>query len=283
MPAGGAAPLALAFSAGALASTGVLLLALGKWGWIRRRLLLDKVSTVPPPHPGWTPGQPQPSPYADLKFITVDPAQLGGPACYPLVISAGVPRPIAFVTSVSADGRVHNLAPYSYFNMVAHDPPHVAIGMCHTPAKQGGKKDTLTNIQQSRQFVVNIISDWFIEAANHCCGMFDYGEDEMQLAGLTPLPSERVLPPRVAESAVQLECELAHEYEVINSKGDVSTTVVIGRVVLAHVNEGVAARTPTGKLMVDFNKLRPMCRLGGDTYGQVTATFDLPRPDRSSK
>ena len=62
--------------------------------------------------------------------------------------------------------------------------------------------------------MVNLIGEWFIEAANHCCGNFDYGEDEMELSGLTPLPSLRVAPPRVAESAVQMECKLRHTYEV---------------------------------------------------------------------
>lgn len=111
-----------------------------------RRQKLQHIATH---DPSWVPGKPQHGPYCDLPFIPVDPEALGGTVCYPLVISAGVPRPIAFISSLSKDGSIGNLAPYSYFNMVAHDPPHVAIGMCHTAVKAGGKKDSLTNILDS--------------------------------------------------------------------------------------------------------------------------------------
>jgi flavin reductase (DIM6/NTAB) family NADH-FMN oxidoreductase RutF len=133
-----------------------------------------------------------------------------------------------------------------------------------------------------REFVVNIISEWYVEAANHCCGNFDYGDDEMQLSGLTPLPSVKVAPPRVAESAVQLECKLAHTYEVKDANGKVTTTIVIGRVLMVHVAEAVAGASPTGKLIVDVDKLFPISRLGGNTYGRSEGLFDLPRPDRST-
>jgi flavin reductase (DIM6/NTAB) family NADH-FMN oxidoreductase RutF len=127
--------------------------------------------------------------------------------------------------------------------------------------------------------VVNIMSEWFVEAANHCCGNFDYGEDEMALSGLTPLPSVKVpweaaaavcavnqttsqegtsiglaphaavqvRPPRVKESAVHMECELRHTYDVKDASGRVTATIVIGEVVLMHVHEGVAGAFATGK------------------------------------
>lgn len=122
--------------------------------------------------------------------------------------------------------------------------------------------------------MVNIISEWFAEAANHTCGNFPYGADEMALAGLHPLPSTRVAPPRVAESGVHLECVLRHTYAAGG------TTVVIGEVVMWHVADAVAGRSPSGKLTVDPGKLRPVSRLGGNTYGRTAGLFDLPRPDR---
>lgn len=128
--------------------------------------------------------------------------------------------------------------------------------------------------------MVNIISEWFVEAANHCCGNFEYDEDEMAAAGLTPAPSARVAPPRVAEAAVQMECRLAHSYEIRDTTGAVTTTVVLGEVVLLHVARGVAGASPSGKLVVDPDRLAPVSRLGGNTYGRTAGMFDLPRPDR---
>lgn len=96
----------------------------------------------------------------------------------------------------------------------------------------------------------------------------------MELAGLHPLPSLRISPPRIRESAVHMECVLKHSYACGN------TTVVIGEVVMWHVAEGVAGKSPSGKLVVDPLKLRPMARMGGNTYARVCGMFDLARPDR---
>lgn len=79
-------------------------------------------------------------------------------------------------------------------------------------------KDTLANVLETRECVVNIMSDWFVEAANYTCGPYDAGQDEFEIAGLTPLPSEAVAPPRVAESAVHMECILRHHWDVKNDE-----------------------------------------------------------------
>lgn len=132
----------ISFASGALVASALAYLL----SRAHRRALRQQVGTH---DPSWVPGKPQHGPYHELPFISVDPAALGGTACYPLVISAGVPRPIALVSSLSKDGHVGNLAPYSYFNVVAHDPPHVVIGMCRSPAKRNTMKDSLTNIMES--------------------------------------------------------------------------------------------------------------------------------------
>eukprot|EP00803_Ostreobium_quekettii_P011546 evm.model.scf_418.4 EVM.evm.TU.scf_418.4 scf_418:26217-29133(+) len=230
------------------------------------------------PHEGWNPGDKQPCPFGHNDMVALDPADLGA-GQYPLVISTVVPRPIAFVSSLSADG-VANLAPFSYFNAVAHDPPHVVVSICRSGARSGGKKDTLANIEATGEFVVCIISEWFIEAANHTCGNYDADVDEMQLSGLTPIPSTKVKPPRVQESAVHMECKLKHQYDINNREGKPHTSVVIGEVVLFHIHKGVLGQTPRGNRIIDFSKYQPMSRLGGNTYGRTTSTFDLPRPDR---
>ncbi|KAL4859768.1 hypothetical protein ACK3TF_000057 [Chlorella vulgaris] len=269
----------------------------------------------PNPNPKWQPPHKQPAPFGSDEMHTVDPAKLPTDAMYPLIISAVVPRPIGFVSTQNSEGR-GNLAPYSYFNVMAHNPPTVAIGCSASRLRSHGRKDTLVNILETGEFVVNIMSEWFVEAANHCCGNFDYGEDEMELSGLTPLPHDNersaesqcavagrgcmmtwkppahtsldcnstscdhVKPRRVKESAVQMECVLRTTHEVKDSSGTVTCVIVIGEVVLMHVHEGVAGKSPSGKLIVDINKYRPISRLGGNTYGRVAGLFDLPRPDR---
>jgi flavin reductase (DIM6/NTAB) family NADH-FMN oxidoreductase RutF len=90
----------------------------------------------------------------------------------------------------------------------------------------------------------------------------------------------QVKPPRVEEAAVQLECKLAHTYDVKNSKGEVTSTIIIGEVVLIHVLEAVTTRTGHGHVIVDFDKYAPVSRLGGNTYARITETYDLPRPGK---
>lgn len=240
------------------------------------RSAAPKVEATDPPHPGWTPGVRQPNP-AGPRVVQLDPAEMA--SCYPLVISGIVPRPIALVSSVSADG-VGNVAPFSYFGAMGHDPPTVAIGFCRKGAG-GSKKDSWANVEATKEFVVHIMSEWFVEAANHTCGNFLPEEDEMQIAGLTPVPSVRVSPPRIEESAFAMECVLRHSYDTHNRAGDVTGTVAIAEVVLFHVSE--ALYDPAGKGSVRFDGFAPLSRLGGNTYGRTTSTFDLPRPDRAGR
>merc|ERR1711939_621314 len=179
-------------------------------------------------------------------------------SCYFLMISAYVPRPIALVSSLSASG-VGNVAPYSYSGCVAHDPPTLVVSCCRRP--DGSVKDTCLNALATKEFVVNIMSDWAVEAENHTCANFAPDQDEMMEAGLTPLPSVHVSPPRVGEAAINFECE----------------------VVAYHIHEAILNLDGAGegKPTVDVNRLRPLGRLGGNTYCRVGSTFDLPRPDRA--
>ncbi|KXZ56193.1 hypothetical protein GPECTOR_1g167 [Gonium pectorale] len=201
---------------------------------------------------------------------------------YALVISAVVPRPIAFISTVDSDGVV-NVSPYSFFNAMGFNPPTVAIGLCHSPSRPEGKKDTLRNLERNGEFVVNIISEWFAEAANHTCGDFPPGVDEMALAGLTPLPSTKVKPPRVAESAVHMECRVRHIHAVCDSSGAVTTSIVIGQVLQYHISSAVAGCSPSGKLVVKLPELAPVSRCGGVTYARCTELYDMPRPDKEGR
>jgi flavin reductase (DIM6/NTAB) family NADH-FMN oxidoreductase RutF len=203
-----------------------------------------------------------------------------GAVLYPLVISAVVPRPIALVSSLGADGSA-NLAPFSYFGVLAHDPPTLAIGTCATSGRPNRLKDTQQNVGETGEFVVCTVSEWMLEAANHTCGFFDRGVDEMALAGLTRAPSVAVAPPRVAESAIQMECVLVGTHPVLNGAGMTTATILIGKVVALHVLEAVLVPTAVpGREVVDLARLAPVSRLGGDTYARITQVYDLPRPGK---
>jgi len=196
-----------------------------------------------------------------------------------MFISTIVPRPIALVSSMSVKGE-RNLAPYSYFGAMNHNPPTLAFSCCRNrngEEKYGFAKDTLRNIKETKEFVVHIMSKWYVDVANHCCGPYKFEDDEFVISGATPVPSKMVKPPRVREAAVQMECKLEALHEIKDSSGMVKATMVIGRVVLFHYHASVL---DDKTMTVDLDKLQPISRLGGNTYGQSFGCFDLPRPDR---
>ena len=214
--------------------------------------------------------------------------------------SAVTPRPVAFVSTCSAAG-INNLSPFSYFSVVSHDPPIVSIGICAN--RDGSKKDTLVNIEvnssnstrncfssklnkivnfyilkETGDFVVNIVSDWMVEAASHTCGAWPPEVDEFQKSGLTPLSSEIVGPPRVEESAFHMECKLFSKTEIFNDKGAHTTTIVLGRVARFHVKEQLLEKNAAGMPVINTLGLQPCGRLGGDTWALLGDTFDIKRP-----
>lgn len=199
---------------------------------------------------------------------TYDLSGAGMPDTYRLMIEAIVPRPIALVSTVNAHGQ-GNLAPFSYFNAVATNPASLSISIVHK--RGGGKKDTLRNIEETGQFVVNSFNHWILDAAHQTSGEYAYGIDEMREAGLTPLPSQRVKPFRVAESGLQMECEVYKLVEVGDGSPG-STTLVIGKILLMHVQNRVLRDGH-----IDPKLLDPMARLGGDSYTRLGELIDRPR------
>lgn len=222
-----------------------------------------------PPNPGWSPGDRVQSPFTSM--LSFDPASLSTGTIYRLMISGIVPRPIAFVSTIDAN-RVVNLAPFSYFNAVSSDPPCLMFSV--TRKNDGSKKDTLLNVESSRQFVVNTVSEWMAEPMNHCSGEYPFGVSELEKAGLSAVESTRVAPPRVKESPVHFECELERIVEIGEAKPG-AASIVIGRIVMIHAAEG-AYDPDRGALRADA--LRPLARLGGLSYGRTREVFDLPRP-----
>lgn len=179
-----------------------------------------------------------------------------------------VPRPIAFVSTLSANG-IANLAPYSFFNAVAYDPPTIVFSSSRrVPHKE---KDTLANIEEMGEFVVNIVVDDIAEAMNRTAAEFPTDVSEFEVAGLTPVASDIVKPPRVAESPVNMECRLNQIVPI--GTGSHAHGLVIGEIVLLHIRDELI-----NGHRIDHQKLRPTGRLAGNMYCYTADTFELVRP-----
>jgi flavin reductase (DIM6/NTAB) family NADH-FMN oxidoreductase RutF len=201
--------------------------------------------------------------------LIVDPKQTGWIDTYKLLIGAIVPRPIAFVSSVSPEG-IRNLAPFSFFTGVSANPPVI----CFCPMRRSGPyphKDTLRNITATREFVVNIVSEEFAQQMNATSAEFPPEVDEFEASGLTPIPSDLVKPPRVKESHVHMECKVLLLIEVGGLEG--SGNLVLGEVLRFHVEDEYIDH-----FKIDPDKLRPIGRMGGASYTRTTDRFDMVRP-----
>ncbi len=195
--------------------------------------------------------------------MKLDPRAQSPGAFYHFMISVIVPRPIAFITTVNPGGRV-NAAPFSFFNGLTSEPPLLGVSI---NTRAGAPKDTLRNIRDTGEFVVNVVTEAMAEKVVYASGEWPPEVDELALTGLGALPSELVKPPRVAESPVHLECRLHREIPL----GE--TAFVVGEILLAHVAEEVLTE---GR--VDPAKLRPLARLGGSGYAGLGELLRIPRP-----
>ena len=198
-----------------------------------------------------------------------DPTTLPPNGMYKLLISSVVPRPIAWVSSVDAAG-VRNLAPFSYFMAITDDPPTIAFSSSFRGAGTDGKKDTLRNIEDTGEFVVNVVDDALAAQMNLTSGEYPPEVDEFEVAGLAVAPAARVQPPRVAEAPIAMECRLDRIVPVGRAK------LVLGRIVYVHVRDGLYDAA-TGRL--DMHRLRPVGRLAGNLYTHVHDIFEMKRPN----
>lgn len=183
-----------------------------------------------------------------------------------------VPRPIGWISTLDAGGSV-NLAPYSFFNAVSYVPPMVMYATTG-PHNRGGEKDSVSNIRETREFVVNLATWTLRDAVNASCAPAPHNVDEFEIAGLTKAPAELVRPPRVAESPAHLECTLVEIVELPTPDETDPNTVVFGEVVGVHVDDSTIVDG-----LVDMLKLDPIARLGYDQYTRVTDVFEMQRPD----
>ncbi len=204
----------------------------------------------------------------------LDPSSLSTPERYKLLIGCIVPRPIAFVSTISPDGR-SNLAPYSFFNGVGSNP--MMLMFCPANAADGGEKDTLRNAKPPTaggvgEFVVNLAVESYQREVAAAAEELPFGESEFELTGLTPAPSTKVRPPRVAESPVAFECETVQVVRT-NPGEPAGGNVVIGRVVAIHLAEGLVNE----RMHVDPERLAAIGRMGGTSYCSTRDRFDIPR------
>lgn len=182
------------------------------------------------------------------------------------------PRPIAWVSSIDSAERV-NLAPFSYFNAVSADPPYVMIAI-GSKDREGTPKDTLRNLREVPEFVVNIASAELRQAVNQTSKVYAHDVNEFEETGLMQLESRLVRPPRVAESKAALECRV---HRIIRLPGPASAStrhMVIGEVIGIHISDDVI---DDGKVVA--GRLHQLSRLGYFEYDAVEETFTMPRPD----
>lgn len=192
----------------------------------------------------------------------------GWRSTYKLLTGAIVPRAIAFVSTVSPDGSL-NLAPFSFFTAACANPPTVLFCPMFR-GDEADKKDTLRNIEATREFVVNVVTETIAEQMNVCATEFPFGVNEFEEAGLTPAPSQRVKPPRVSESPINMECTLNQIVTISDRPGGGS--IVIGEVVAFHVADELV-----DDFRIDVAKLAPIGRLAGPTYARVREFFEMER------
>jgi flavin reductase (DIM6/NTAB) family NADH-FMN oxidoreductase RutF len=201
----------------------------------------------------------------DSKVI-VDPATTAPLNIYKLLVGTVVPRPIAFVSTISPEG-VANLAPFSFFTVASANPPV----LCFTTSFREPRKDTLVNVRATKEFVVNIVSEEFADKMNATSAEYPYGVDEFAVAGLTPVASDLVRAPRVKESHVNMECKLLQTVEVSNQP--LGGTLVLGEVVRFHINDAIIE-----EFRIDPDKLGAVGRMAGNTYSRTRDRFELIRP-----
>jgi flavin reductase (DIM6/NTAB) family NADH-FMN oxidoreductase RutF len=188
---------------------------------------------------------------------------------YHLLVGIVTPRPIAWVTTVDAEGRV-NLAPFSFFNAFGANPPVVVFSP--TLRRDGTKKDTLRNVETTGEFVLNAAVESLAEKMNLSSSELPPDQSEVTLAGLSLLPSLKVRPPRVAESPTHFECKVLQ----IVSFGErpIAPNLVIGEIVAMHVDDAIF--DASGR--VDPRKLKTIARLGGDWYCRTSDLIEMKRP-----
>jgi len=200
------------------------------------------------------------------------PGETPQPKFHELLLSAVAPRPIAFVSTADSAGNI-NLSPFSFFNVFGSNPP-VCIFSPARSGRTGKNKNTFDNIQETKECVVNIVNEDMLHQMNLASGEYEKGVNEFVKAGFSMLPSEKVKPPRVAESFAQMECKVLNMIETGTNGG--AGNLIICEIVSLHISEQVLDENNS----IDPLKMKYIARLGKDFYCRVDASnlFEVPKP-----
>ncbi|KAJ5568050.1 hypothetical protein VI817_007022 [Penicillium citrinum] len=228
------------------------------------------------PYPNWKYGEGVPDNGASLaqKHHEIDPYAPDRPMInnYRLLVSGIAPRPVGFLSTVNSEGQ-KNLSPFSYFQVIDHDPPMFIVGFSSRP---GRVKDTYRNLKETKECVINTVSENMIEAVNASSIDAPYGVSEWEISGLHEAPSTTVKPSRVEESVFNIEGKVIDIKEFTDHQQpgmSIAATVLI-KATRFWVKEGTADSEYSH---IDLDKLRPVGQLGGVSYGRVSSTFERPR------
>jgi flavin reductase (DIM6/NTAB) family NADH-FMN oxidoreductase RutF len=202
--------------------------------------------------------------------ISIDPNAQSERENYKLLIGSIIPRPIAFVTTLSQEG-ILNAAPYSYFTIVTANPPMIAISV---QRKQGKRKDTSRNALDTGAFVVHISDESYIHEINQTAANLPPDESEVTLVGLTPVASEKIAVPGIAEASVRMECVLEQAIPLGGTEGAPAADLIIGRVVQFHLADALYEHGH-----IDPVELGPVSRLAGSSYARLGEIFTIDRPE----
>ncbi|TFD96265.1 flavin reductase family protein [Jeotgalibacillus sp. R-1-5s-1] len=202
-------------------------------------------------------------------MLSIDPMQQSERDNYKLLTGGIIPRPIAFVTTVSDTGVI-NAAPFSYFSIVTADPPMISVSV---QRKAGVRKDTARNVASKNEFVVHIVDEENVAKVNLTAANLPADESEVELAGLTTIQSEVISVPGLKEAKIRMECELEQIVELGGKEGTPSADLLIGRIVRFHISEELYHQ---GR--IDAEKLAAVSRLAGSNYAKLGKMFSLDRP-----
>ena len=189
-------------------------------------------------------------------------------ALYKLLTGTVIPRPIAWVATVDENG-IDNLAPFSFFNVVSEDPPHIMFSTVRTGNKN---KDTLNNILANQQFVANLVTEDVVEQMNTTSQSVAADVNEFELANVTPIESIYIKPKRVKESLVQFECEMVHHY-FIEKHQNGGACIIIGKIITMHIDDSILMENHK----IDLEKYKPVARLAGSNYSKLGELFSIKR------
>lgn len=203
-----------------------------------------------------------------MKLISIDPKQNNERDNYKLMIGSIIPRPIAFVTTQSADG-VLNGAPFSYFNIVSSNPPMISITV---QRPKGRMKDTANNINNNHEFVVHIVDDENVAKINETSANLPADESEIELAKLTAIQSTHVSVPGIKESKIRMECKLVQAIP-LGGIAEPSCDLFIGEILQFHIDKEIYK---DGR--IDPRALNAVSRLAGTDYAKIGDIFSIDRP-----